>query len=91
MCLKMPAASESPVSKHWVLDVRMQCPTQCLDKWWGACALVLGVLLLALCIIYPLGIAMVLVQKARHNTLDPERSNAASKRRHGRLWGPHTD
>jgi hypothetical protein len=48
MCLKMPAASKSPVSKHWVLDVRMQCPTQRLDKWWGACALVLGVLLLLL-------------------------------------------
>jgi hypothetical protein len=78
MCLTMPAAPTALVSKHWVLDVRMQCPTQRLDKWWGACALVLGVVLLVLCILYPVGIAAVLIWRACHNTLDPNRSDAPS-------------
>jgi hypothetical protein len=86
MCLKMPTASDAPVSKHWVLDVRMQCPTQRLDRWWGAFALALGLLLLVLCIIYPSVIAMVLVYKARHNTLNPERTGAPCNSPHVGGW-----
>jgi hypothetical protein len=87
MCLKMPTSDPEGVSWHWVLDVRMQCPDQCLDSWWGALALVLGVFLLTLCIIYPVGIAVVLVHKARNNTLDPDRSGISSEGGHGGLWG----
>jgi hypothetical protein len=90
MCLKMPTAVSAAVSWHWVLDVRMQCPLQRLDKWWGKHALGLGIFLLVLCIIYPLVIAIVLVRKALDNTLDPKRSATSTPRDHehdGGLWG----
>lgn len=86
MCLIMLAASDAPVSKHWVLDVRMQRPTQRLDTWWGARALGLGIVLLILCIIYPMGTAWVLVSKARHNTLNPERTGTPSDDPHVGGW-----
>jgi len=89
MCLELPAGDASP-PRHWVLDVRLQCPTRRLDQWWGVRALVLGVVLLTICIVYPFGIAAVLVTKARNGQLDPDSKSGKKGRPAGRLhklWG----
>lgn len=84
MCLELPAGNAPP--RQWVLDVRLQCPTRRLDLWWGKWALMLGVVLLTLCFVYPLLIAAVLVTRARNGQLDPDSKSAKESRPAG-LWG----
>jgi hypothetical protein len=74
-CLKVPALA--PYTKrHWVLDIRLQCPLQTLESWWGKLALFLGIALLLICIVWPLALALVLWRRARQGQLHADPSAA---------------
>lgn len=72
-CLRVPALPPY-TKKHWVLDVRLQCPIQTLNSWWGKLALVLGIALLLICIVWPLALALVLWRRARQGELHADPS-----------------
>lgn len=70
-------------STRWVLDVRLQCPTAAPYTLWGVAAVVLGVLLLSLCIAWPVGVAAVLVREAHRGNLLRLGAAGASSRSNG--------
>jgi len=81
MLLCVRVSNES--STRWVLDVRLQCPTASPYTLWAVAAVVLGVLLLSLCIAWPVGIAAVLVREAHRGNLLRLGAAGASSRSSG--------
>jgi hypothetical protein len=56
-------------SQRWILDVRLQCPTSRPMTGWGGGAVVFGVLLLCVCLAWPVSIAWVLIQEVHKGNL----------------------
>jgi hypothetical protein len=56
-------------SQRWILDVRLQCPTSQPMTGWGGGAVFFGVLLLCVCLAWPVSIAWVLIQEAHKGKL----------------------
>jgi hypothetical protein len=56
-------------SQRWIIDVRLQCPTSRPMTGWGGGAVFFGVLLLCVCLAWPVSIAWVLIQEAHKGKL----------------------
>jgi hypothetical protein len=56
-------------SERWILDVRLQCPTSRPFTSYAGVAVFFGVLLLCVCIAWPVGIALVLIREAHKGKL----------------------
>lgn len=63
-CVKIPGSSP-----RWVLDVRLACPTYAARTPAGAGAIFLGIVLLLLCLSWPITSAAVLIRAAHRGML----------------------
>jgi hypothetical protein len=56
-------------SQRWISDVRLECPTSRPYPSWAGGVIFLGVLLLLVCLAWPVGIAWVLIRAAHRGQL----------------------